>query len=107
MARANRADHKYNPHDLKHYLDKYPVKFDQDLDDIWHRYDRDKNNWLDRQEASNFMLALNSCVQQDKKQYYSPEKFEKLFTQFDFNKDGWLSKPEMAVLIKKTFAPNQ
>ena len=45
-------------------------------------------------------------IAKDTKQYYSPEKFEKLFSQYDLNKDGWLSKPEMAVLIKKTFGPD-
>ena len=51
------------------------------------------------------MAATHEAIEEDKKEYYSEDKFEMLFEQFDENKDGFLSKPELAILIKKTFAP--
>ena len=53
------------------------------------------------------MAALVSCIQQDRRKYYSPDKFENLFKEFDKNDDGFLDKSEMSILIKKTFSPSE
>lgn len=53
------------------------------------------------------MAALVSCIQQDRRKYYSPDKFESLFKEFDKNDDGFLDKAEMSILIKKTFGPSE
>lgn len=57
-----KIDLKYNPYDLKSYLEGYPVKFSQDLDQLWEKFDADKNNWLDQDEAKNFMASLHNCI---------------------------------------------
>lgn len=35
---------------------------------------------------------------------YTEDKFEEVFTRFDEDKNGFLSKAEMAALIKKLFS---
>lgn len=50
------------------------------------------------------MDSLVNCIQADRRANYSPEKFESLFDKFDMDKNNFLTKAEMAVLIKKTFA---
>lgn len=81
--------------------------FSRDIDTLWSELDVDKNNWLDRNEAKNFLEAISQCIQDDMKQHYSPERIELLFDEFDTDKNGYFSKSEMAVLIKKTFSPSK
>ena len=59
---------------------------------------------LDPCEAKNFLAALCGCMESDRKHNYCPERVDKLFREFDADNDNFLSKSEMAVLIKKTFS---
>ena len=84
-------------------MQKYPIDFSEDLDELWKKHDLDGNNWLDRLEAKDFMESLVNCIQEDKKVNYSPEKFESLFDQNNIDNNDYLTKAEMATLIKKIF----
>lgn len=74
------------------------------LDQMWAEHDVDMNGLLDRGEAKNFLNKLKEIVSKERAGNYSEENFEKVFTQFDEDKNGFLTKSEMAVLIKKIFA---
>ena len=50
------------------------------------------------------MESLVNCIQEDKKANYDPEKFESLFDQHNIDHNDYLTKAEMATLIKKVFA---
>ena len=84
-------------------MQNYPIEFSEDLDDLWKKHDLDGNNWLDRLEAKDFMKSLVNCIQKDKRENYSPEKLESLFDQYNIDKNDYLTKAEMATLIKRVF----
>lgn len=103
-AHQRKADLKYCPVTLKEYLAGYKGTFSRDIDELWNTHDLDKNNYLDKEEARPFIAALVDCIDAERKQYYDPSNFDKLFKSIDENNDNFLSKGEMAVFIKKTFA---
>lgn len=74
------------------------------LDEMWVTHDVDSNGLLDKAEAIKFIAEIKENVADDRSGNYSEDKFETVFTKFDENKDGYLEKAEMAVLIKKVFA---
>ena len=49
------------------------------------------------------MEDLVGCIQEDKRANYSPDKFESLFDQFNIDNNDYLTKAEMATMIKKVF----
>ena len=59
---------------------------------------------LDPCEAKNFLAALCGCMEDDRKHNYCPERIDKIISEFDADNDSFLSKSEMAVLVKKTFS---
>ena len=58
---------------------------------------------LDKTEARNFIEELQKIVNSEMSGNYKPENFDKLFTQYDDDKNGYLEKKEMCVFIKKNF----
>ena len=65
--------------------------------------DSDKNGTLDPTEAKAFMDELQKNCVEDRKDNYKPDDFENLFNKFDDDKNGFLEKSELAVLIKFVF----
>ena len=69
------------------------------IDDIWVKYDKDKNGVLDKNEARRFMTTAiyqtKSCVK------VTPATFNVMFAEMDKNGNGTVEKDEMAVTIKK------
>lgn len=42
-------------------------------------------------------------MKEERKENYKPENFEKIFKEFDSDKNGYLEKAELATLIKRVF----
>ena len=66
-------------------------------------HDIDKNGYLDKKEALPFLDQVAQIIDEDRAKNYDRNNFEKLFEEFDEDKNGFLSKGEMATFIKKTF----
>ena len=49
------------------------------------------------------MDDVASIIDKDRAVNYEREKFEQLYESFDEDDNGFLTKPEMATLIKRTF----
>ena len=83
------------------------VSFKEDLDELWDVHDINKDGHLNKAEAKNFIDKLVQGLDYERAKNYNPENFEKVFEEFDEDKNDWLSKGEMATLIKKVFRNSQ
>ena len=63
---------------------------------------------LDKKECKGFLEGLLKYLKEERRNNYNEANFEKIFDEYDEDKNGFIEKSEMAVLIKKTFrAPGQ
>ena len=53
-----------NPVTLAEYLKNYPVEFTKDLDQLWREKDIDGNDWLDKEEAYEYVKELSMCIKE-------------------------------------------
>ena len=53
------------------------------------------------------MDELSTFMDESRAKNYDKNKFEKLFSEFDEDNDGFLSKSEMAVFIKRVFKKSE
>ena len=49
-------------------------------------------------------MDVTLCIDQNRRAYYDPSKFDDYFKQFDTVGDNLLSKSEMTALIKKVYS---
>lgn len=49
------------------------------------------------------MAQVVTLIDQDRRNNYDPSKFESMFDEFDEDKNGFMSKSEMAQFIKIAF----
>lgn len=73
------------------------------LDELWGKHDADGNGFLDRDEAKPFLEDVKGLMSEEKAAFYNTNTFDVQFTKFDEDKNGFLEKSEMGVLIKKVF----
>ena len=83
------------------------VSFKEDLDELWDAHDINKDGHLNKAEAKKFIDKLVQGLDYERAKNYNPENFEKVFEEFDEDKNDWLTKGEMATLIKKVFRNSQ
>lgn len=55
---------------------------------------------LDKEECRNFLNELKKVTIPERAENYKEENFEKLFDKFDEDKNGFMEKSELSVLIK-------
>lgn len=94
---------KKNSKTLADFLGEYSKKFTKPIDEIWDKYDDDKNNLLDKEEAKPFMDEIATIIEEGREKNYDPSQFDELFNQMDEDHNGFLSKGEMAQFIKTVF----
>lgn len=70
---------------------------------MWTKYDSDGNGYLDKDEAKPYIEHVAKIIEAERAKNYQQDKFDELFDLFDEDQNGFLSKAEMATLIKKTF----
>jgi|TARA_B110000285_G_scaffold190430_1_gene217662 hypothetical protein len=51
---------------LSEYLENYPASFSEDIDEMWTNFDVDKNGFLDREEAKEFVSKLSEIIDEDR-----------------------------------------
>ena len=85
------------------YLRNYKVTFSRSLDDLWAEQDLDKNGYLDKGEAKQFIGQIVGIIDQERAKNYDKHNFDHLFEQFDVDDNGYLSKGEMSQFIKQAF----
>ena len=61
---------KKNKTPLSRFLKNYDAKFTKAVDKMWDTHDVDKNGWLDRAEAKNFIDAIASIIGEDRAKFY-------------------------------------
>ena len=66
---------------------------------IWAEYDTDENNWLDKDEMRLFVQDILTECSMIKN--YNDRDFETVFSMFDSDGDGRISKSEMFTFIKE------
>lgn len=78
-----------NPLTLKEYLKDYckTVSFSKDIDTLWKDRDLDGNGYLDKEEARLFLMDVTLCIDQNRRAFYDPAKFDDYFKQFDTEGD--------------------
>lgn len=96
-------DKSKNKELLSKIMADYLTNIEGDIDEVWNKSDADGSGVLDKAECRNFMSELKKIVKSERAENYDEANFDKLFDQFDENKDGFMEKKEMAVFIKKTF----
>jgi Ca2+-binding EF-hand superfamily protein len=71
-----------NPLSLKEYLKDYckTVSFSKDIDTLWKDRDLDGNGYLDKEEAKLFLMDVTLCIDQNRRAFYDPKKFDDYFT---------------------------
>lgn len=84
-------------------LGAYAKNFSKDVNELYDYMDSDKNGTLDLVEGKAFMVELQKIATEDRKNNFKEEDFEKMFEKFDEDKNGFLEKSELAVLIKHVF----
>ena len=61
---------------MKQYLENYSATFSSDLDDLWTLNDVDKNGYLDRKEAKEFIAQIQKIISEDRASLYDSTKFD-------------------------------
>jgi Ca2+-binding EF-hand superfamily protein len=69
------------------------------IDEVWAKYDVDKNGYLDKIETKKFVL--DTLGKFEARTQFSDEMFEEVFKMFDKNNSGTVEKAEMATFIKQ------
>jgi len=62
--------------------------------------DYDKNGILSKDECKDFIEELSTYTAAERANNYDQSKFDHIFEKFDEDKNGYIEKAEMAVLIK-------
>lgn len=84
-------------------LGNYAKNFSIDLDGLWKEMDKDGNLMLDKSECKSFIQIVTNFIAPERAQNYNAKDFTKLFNLYDEDKNGFISKSEMAVFLKKVF----
>ena len=83
----------------------YAKNFTRDLDELWTEVDNNNDGVLDKDETKAFLAIIKKNIAEDRAKNYDEERdFEKFFTFFDEDNNGYIAKSEMTVLLKKVFA---
>ena len=70
------------------------------VDDIWEKYDLNKNGFLDKEETKRFCEQTLSEMAPDGKGF-SDEDYDWYFKEFDKDGSGFVGREEMAKFVKK------
>ena len=62
---------------------------------------------MDKDEAENFVKEVSKTIDQERAKNFDIDEFPQLFETFDEDKNGFLSKAEMAQFIKVVFKSNK
>lgn len=68
------------------------------VNEIWYKYDKDRNNYLDRNETNILVKDMMKMI--DESVELTPLQFDYVFKTFDKNGNGMISKSEMAAFFK-------
>ena len=52
---------------------------------LWNNKDVDKNGYLDREEAREFVEEISKCIGKERSMNYNANNFDELFDRFDYN----------------------
>lgn len=74
----------------------------EEVNSIWFDFDTDRSGKLNRREALKF---VNSIMLKKGKPPASYIVFNRYFNEMDINKDGFVSKSEMAIFMMNFYAP--
>ena len=70
---------KRNKTPLSRYLKNYETSFNKSVDEIWDKFDADKNGWLDKVEAKKFIDAIATVIDKDRAKFYDKNNFDAMF----------------------------
>lgn len=90
---------------VKRFMKIKPSEDDLVIDtvhEIWDQFDKDRSGNLNRMETLKF---LNAFMKSRGKPPVTNYQFRKFFEEFDVNKDGLISKAEMAQFVKLFMVP--
>ena len=106
LAKDKAKGSKVNQKSLKEQVGvAYAKNFSKDLDELWTEVDNNNDGVLDKDECKVFLDIVKKNISQERaKNYDEARDFEKFFTLFDEDKNGYIAKIEMSVLLKKVFA---
>lgn len=62
---------------------------------------------LNKEECKNFLAELKKIANDGRAENYKEEDFDTIFDKFDEDKNGFLEKSELAVLIKQVFKKSE
>ena len=91
---------------LGHFLSKWKyIKEPFKSEKIYKECDANQNGFLEIEEAVQFMEKIKTYIDPERLDNYNEERFRELFKIHDTEMVGYVMKPEIAVLVKKAFAP--
>ena len=79
------------------------IVFSKSLDDLWIEKDADGNGFLNIDEAKEFLLDIQKIIENDRAKNFDMQELPVLFEKFDEDNNGYLTKGQMAQLIKLVF----
>ena len=101
--KSTKSPPKTSEKTLEFYLKKYNASFSRPLDEVWAEIDTNGKGQLTKDQTKQFMAQVVTLIDQDRMNNYDPSKFESMFDEFDDDKNGFMSKSEIAQFIKIAF----
>jgi len=74
-----------------------------DIDKVYEKADQNGDGYLQMEEARHFFQMVADQISEQRLWNYNPKNFESLFITADDDKNGFLSKPEFAIMVKQVF----
>ena len=84
-------------------LQSYIQYFSIDMDQEWEKHAVANSDAMTRDEAKKFVTNIAQYASEERGKFYDQNNFDQIFDELDDQGRGYLSRNEMALLVKKAF----
>jgi len=94
---------KNNPMTLSVILHSYAKNFSINIDTEWDKCAQGDQKVMSKEEVRMFFATISKYICEERGQFYDQNNFDSLFTEIDEDENGFLTRNEVAIFIKKAF----